>query len=111
MTDPQINQRRESDQADDDQPRLTRMVDMRMPMHWMLGVAGGVGWALVSMYFAVGQLVTQMTELQIAVKSGNGSVTAIAGKQALIEFRMENVENTLKKNEASLLILQQKGLK
>ena len=81
---------------------LTRVVDMKMPLHWLLGVAGAVGWALVSMYFSVGQLVTQMTELQIAVKSGNNSVTAVAGELALQKFRLQSVEDSAKRNEVAI---------
>lgn len=91
--------------------RVTRVIDFRIPLPWLIGVCAGIGWALISMYFSVGQLVTTVAELQITVKSGNGSVTAIAGKQALIEFRMENVENTIKKNESAILLLQQRGSK
>jgi len=88
---------------------VTRMVDMRMPLHWMLGVAGAVGWALVSMYFSVGQLVTQMTELQITVKSGNNSVTAVAGELALQKFRLQNVEDAAKRNADAIIAMQKGG--
>lgn len=93
--------------APEPEPRVSRIVELKLPLTWMLGVAGVIGWALISMYFSVGQLVKTVDDLQITVKSGNSSVTAIAGKQALTDFRIDNVEAQAKKNESAILILQQ----
>jgi len=89
------------------EPRAVRMVDMKIRLEWLLGVCGVVGWGLISTYFKTDQLVAGMTEVQIAVKAGNSSVTAIAGKQALTEFRQDNAETAIKRNSDAILILQQ----
>ena len=81
------------------EPRVSRIVELKLPLTWMLGVAGVVGWALVSMYFSVGQLVKTVDELQITVKSGNGSVVAVAGELALLKFRLTNAEDAVKRVE------------
>ena len=81
------------------EPRVSRIVELKIPLHWLLGVVGVVGWALVSMYFSVGQLVKTVDELQITVKSGNGSVVAVAGELALLKFRLTNTEDAVKRVE------------
>lgn len=91
--------------------RVTRIVDFKIRLEWLLGIAILVGSALVSTYYKTDQLVVAVADLQIAVKSGNSSVTAIAGKQALIDFRMDNAENAIKKADSAILILQQRGSK
>ena len=93
--------------APETEPRVSRIIELKLPLTWMLGVGGVVSWALISMYFSVGQLVKTVDDLQITVKSGNSSVTAIAGKQALTEFRLDNVEAAVKKNESAILVMQQ----
>lgn len=89
--------------------RVTRIVDLKIRLEWLLGIAILVGSALVSTYYKTDQLVVAVADLQIAVKSGNSSVTAIVGKQALTDFRMDSVENSVKKAESAILILQQRG--
>lgn len=56
------------------EPRSTRVIDFKIPLHWLLVVCGVIGWALISTYFKTDQLVTSMADLQIAVKSGNSSL-------------------------------------
>lgn len=98
--------------APETEPRVSRIVELKLPLTWLLGCSGALAYALISMYFSVGQLVKTVDDLQIAVKSGNGSVTAIMGKQALTEFRMDNAEAAIKKNESAILIMQQqRGMK
>ena len=82
----------------ENEPRTTRVIDLRIPLPWLLGVAGVIGWALISMYFSVGQLVKTVDELQITVKSGNTSVVAVAGELALLKFRLTNAEEAIKRN-------------
>ena len=76
--------------------RITRVIDFRIPLPWLLGVMGIIGWSLVSMYFSVGQLVKTVDDLQITVKSGNTSVVAVAGELALLKFRLANAEDGIK---------------
>lgn len=54
--------------------------------------AVAVGWALVSMWFSVNQLVRDVADLQITVKAGNTQATTVAGEIALLRFRVENLE-------------------
>lgn len=72
--------------------KVTRVIDFRIPLPWLLAGLIGVGWALVSMYFAVNQLVRDVADLQITVKAGNGQAVTVAGEIALLRFRVENLE-------------------
>ncbi|MDP9895366.1 hypothetical protein J2W32_004464 [Variovorax boronicumulans] len=76
--------------------RTTRIIDLRIPLPWVLTGLITVGFTLVSMYFNVNQLVRDVGELQITVKAGNTQVTTLAGEQALLRFRMENIEGEMR---------------
>lgn len=80
--------------SDDNQqePRVSRVIDLRIPLPWLLGVAGVVGWGLVSMWFMVNQLTRDVSDLQITVKAGNGQAVTVAGELALLRYRVENIE-------------------
>lgn len=72
--------------------RAPRVIDFRIPLPWLLGVAGVIGWGLVSMWFMVNQLTKDVSDLQITVKAGNGQAITVAGELALLRFRVENIE-------------------
>lgn len=72
--------------------RITRVIDFRIPLPWLLGVMAAISWALISMYFSVNALVKTVGDLQIDVKAGNNSVVAVAGELALLKYRLANAE-------------------
>ena len=72
--------------------RVSRVIDFRIPLPWLLGVMGVVGWGLVSMWFMVNQLTKDVSDLQITVKAGNGQAVTVAGELALLRYRVENIE-------------------
>lgn len=80
--------------SEESQPnqRAPRVIDFRIPLPWLLGVAGVVGWGLVSMWFMVNQLTKDVSDLQITVKAGNGQAVTVAGELALLRYRVENIE-------------------
>lgn len=80
--------------SDDNQQeqRVSRVIDFRIPLPWLLGVMGVVGWGLVSMWFMVKQLTRDVSDLQITVKAGNGQAVTVAGELALLRYRVENIE-------------------
>lgn len=79
--------------VDEDQPlKVTRVIDFRIPLPWLLSGLIVVGWALVSMWFSLNQLVRDVADLQITVKAGNGQAVTIAGEIALLRYRVENLE-------------------
>lgn len=82
--------------ADDTQPgdlpRITRIVDMKLPLNWLLTVAFSLALLIGGMYFQLRQLSDDMTDLKIAVKTGNGSQATIQGELAILRFRVETIE-------------------
>jgi hypothetical protein len=72
--------------------RITRIVDFRIPLPWLLSGAAIVLWALISMYFELKQVSANVNELQVTVKSGNSQAVTLAGEQALLRYRVENLE-------------------
>ena len=79
--------------VEEDQPlKVTRVIDFRIPLPWLLSGLIVVGWALVSMWFSLNQLVRDVGDLQITVKAGNGQAVTIAGEIALLRYRVENLE-------------------
>jgi hypothetical protein len=75
--------------------KVTRIVELKIPLPWLLSVCGGIVWALVSMYFATNALTKTVADLQIDVKAGNNSTTAIVGEIALFKYRMTNAESMI----------------
>jgi hypothetical protein len=74
-----------------DLPRI-KVIDMKLPLHWLLGVVFAAFAAFASIYFQVGKLGEDMTDLKIAVKAGNGQAATIQGELAILKFRIENLE-------------------
>lgn len=79
---------------------LSRMVDMRVPLWQLVTTMGGIAWVLISMYFTTNETARNVTELQITVKAGNSQVTSLAGEQALLRFRQENIESDIRQLKA-----------
>lgn len=76
--------------------RVTRVIDLKIPLVWLLSIAGALAWVLISMWFSLNQLVVLVADLQISVKSGNSAYQVLASEQALINYRMGTVEARLK---------------
>lgn len=79
-----------------DAERISRIVDVRIPLWGLLCALGTASYFLVSMYFTTNQTARDVSELQITVKAGNTQVTTLAGEQALLRFRMENIESEIR---------------
>lgn len=79
-----------------DGERVSRIVDVRIPLWSLLCALATASYFLVSMYFTTIQTSQNVTELQITVKAGNTQVTTLAGEQALLRFRMENIEGDVR---------------
>lgn len=88
-------------QEQDAAERISRVVDFKIPLTYLIGGVISLGWVLVSMWFSVGQLLKNVDDLQITVKSGNNSVIAVAGELALLKFRLTNVEDSVKRTSES----------
>lgn len=79
-----------------DSERISRIVDVRIPLWGLLTALTTAAYFLISMYFTTIQTAQNVSELQITVKAGNTQVTTLAGEQALLRFRMENIEGEIR---------------
>ena len=78
------------------EPPITRIIDFRIPLPYLLSGFFGLAFTLVSMYFSLNQLLREVGDLQITVKAGNAQSVTLAGEQALLRFRMENIEGDMR---------------
>lgn len=76
-----------------DLPRLSKVIDLKLPLNWLLTVAFSLALLIGGMYFKLVQLGEDMTDLKIAVKAGNGQAATIQGEMAILKFRIENLES------------------
>lgn len=77
-------------------PNTARMLDFKIPLWGVLCALGAAAFFIVSMYFTTNQTARDVAELQILTKAGNTQVTSLAGEQALLRFRMENMEGEIR---------------
>lgn len=86
----------EQNEHDDGPLRVHRVIDFRVPLPYLLSAFAALAFTLISMYFSLNQLVRDVGDLQITVKAGNSQSVTLAGEQALLRFRLENVEGALR---------------
>jgi hypothetical protein len=76
-----------------DLQRVTRIIDMKLPLNWLLTVAFSLALLIGGMYFKLVQLGEDMTDLKISVKAGNNQASTVQGEIAILKFRLENLES------------------
>lgn len=76
-----------------DLPKVTRIIDMKLPLNWLLTVAFSLALLIGGMYFQLRQLSDDMLDLKIAVKAGNGQASTVQGEIAILRFRVETLES------------------
>ena len=86
----------EQNEHEDGPLRVSRVIDFRVPLPYLLSAFAALAFTLISMYFSLNQLVRDVGDLQITVKAGNSQAVTLAGEQALLRFRLENVEGALR---------------
>lgn len=77
-------------------PRVSRIVDVRIPLWGLIGAFAAAAYFIIGTWFTSNQTAKDVSELQITVKAGNQQVTTLAGEQALLRFRMENIEGEIR---------------
>jgi len=79
-----------------EEPTVSRFVDLRIPLWGLICAFAAAAYFIVGTWFTAGQTAKDVNELQITVKAGNQQVTTLAGEQALLRFRMENIEGEIR---------------
>lgn len=78
------------------EPPVSRVIDFRIPLPYLISGFSALAFTLVSMYFSLNQLLRDVGDLQITVKAGNTQAVTLAGEQALLRFRLENLESEIR---------------
>ncbi len=86
--------------AADDVARGVRLIELKLPLTWLLGVAFAFVCGGFGMYYKLDRLMEDVTDLKISVKAGNTSTMTIQGEMAILKFRIENLEAEKKAGEA-----------
>lgn len=77
-------------------------MDFTLPL-WGVVCAAGTGFVLlVSMYFNVAALTASVKDLQVIVQAGNTAYTSMAGRMALLEYRIENNTTEIQRMKAGI---------
>lgn len=87
------DQRMNRDTQPGELSRTSRVIDLKLPLNWLLTVAFSIALLIGGMYFQLGQLSQDMAELKTAVKSGNVATSTVQGELAILRFRVENLES------------------
>lgn len=72
--------------------RVTRVIDMKLPLTWLLTVAATLVGGGFGLYYKLDRLGEDVTDMKIAVKSGNQATATVQGEIAILRFRVENLE-------------------
>jgi hypothetical protein len=88
-----------SQDSQPDEPRLSKVIDLKLPLTWLIGVASMIvagGFGLYQQVGSQGETIKgineQLKDLQIIVRSGNTQAATIQGELAILKFRIENIE-------------------
>lgn len=83
-----------------DAPRSSKLIEMKLPLTWLLGVAsmliaGGFGLyqQSISQSETLKEVKEQLKDLRISVNSGNNQTQTIQGQIEILKFRIENLES------------------
>lgn len=80
-------------QPGDLSPKLSRVIDVKLPLTWLLSVAFAILVAFGSMFFKLDELGRDVADLKSTVKSGNTTAATIQGELAILRFRVETLES------------------
>ena len=75
-------------------------MDFTLPLWGVLSSVGGGFVMLVGLFFNVAALTSGVKDLQITVQAGNTAYSSLASRTTLLEFRVENNSEELKRLNA-----------
>lgn len=76
---------------------LMRMVDMRIPLPWLLGGFALAAAGVIGMYYQLQSVAMQLGELKATVTASNSQALAMAGEVALLRFKSEQHEKDIER--------------
>lgn len=82
---------------------LGRMVDMRIPLVWLLGLLGAFAGLQIVMWFTVQRLNDSMVEVQATLKAGNAQNIQTILEIDRLKGRVERAEETYRDLQAQVM--------
>jgi hypothetical protein len=76
---------------------LMRMVDMRIPLPWLLGGFALAAAGVIGMYYQLQSVAQQLGELKVTVAASNSQAMAMAGEVALLRFKVEQHDKDIER--------------
>ena len=87
---------------DQNNDRITRVIDFRIPLPWLLGVIAGLSWVLISMWFSLIQLTKTVEVLTKSFESSAAANLNISNEVLVLRFRVNNLEDEDKRQAERL---------
>jgi hypothetical protein len=73
-------------------PPPRKIIDMHLPLTWLLSSIGAFALLLGGMYMQIGQLSKDVIELKTSVNTSNSQSAAVLGEVAVLKYRMDSIE-------------------
>lgn len=73
-----------------------RIVDMRIPLAWLIGAAVTFSGFIFGLYFQVGQLSKDVADLKTTVNTGNAQSSLALGELAILKYRVDEMEKKVR---------------
>lgn len=75
-----------------DLPRGSRVIDMKLPLPWLLSTAVAICMSIGGMYFKLDHVGAELVELKATVKAGNVVGTQTQEGLAILRWRVDQLE-------------------
>lgn len=69
-----------------------RIIDMKLPLPWLLGCAGTIVLAFAYVSFSVDRMREDVAELRATAKAWNERLSSMTSETALLKYRVEALE-------------------
>jgi len=73
-------------------PSPRKIIDMHLPLTWLLSSIGAFALLLGGMYFQIGQLSKDVGELKTSVNASTSQNAAVLGDLAVLKYRVDSIE-------------------
>lgn len=87
---------------------VRKLVDFRIPLHWILSGVGTITLVLIGMWFTIGQMSKDMSEVQASLKVLTAENSTADREVSRLQWRMDTLEQKLKEVQHSTVDRSQK---
>lgn len=75
-----------------EESRATKIIDMKLPLPWLLGTATAIVMAFAYVTVSVDRMREDVLELKSTTKAWNDRLATMVAETALLKFRVETLE-------------------